>query len=221
MIIKYKNIFANLFYTLFITYFSLLSVHIAEAQAVKNKNYSRVGISKKASIEKINKVYIGIDFYWIVNRFDHIGYIYSKTHNAIRNRNFEDFLKDVSVSFGWRINNRFAIEVGYTHLGNVKSLDNTAVHFNGVYLDGIVFAQIASFKYTSIETYFSVGYTMLHCSETTIFSHALKIGTGLQLKVYGPLALRVGVDYQYFGENNFSKQGFLTFKTGLNLYFNV
>ena len=47
-----------------------------------------------------------------------------------------------------------------------------------------------------------------------------KFGTGLIFNVLGPLSVNLGVDYIY-PMHHFANKGFLTFKTGFNLYLNI
>ena len=186
------------------------------------KNYSTIGINRSVTIEKINKFFFGANIYWIFNRFDggKIENVDVK-HNAIRNTGFTDYFKNLSLHLGWRANKYFAVEFGYLRFGNLKDLVENGTTFNGFYGDIIAFAQIASLKWTTFESYVSVGYFYTKCSETKKHGNGFKAGLGVQAKIYGPLAIKIGIDYYYPGNESFSKKGFLTLKTGLDLYFNV
>lgn len=188
--------------------------------------YAKIGENSRSSIEKYGKFYIGADVHWMMQRFDK-GNIMIGTENikiaknALNSKGLSSLLSNFLARAGYRINKYVALELGYIRFGNLKDLNMVKSVFNGGLADIVFFGQIASFKYTTIESYFSVGYFFLKANNHKDFAHGFKTGLGVQAKVYGPIALRVGIDYYYPGDKLFSKKGFLSFKTGLELYFNV
>ena len=188
--------------------------------------YAKIGENSTSLIDKYGKFYVGIDFHWMMQRFDK-GNVMVGTEsikiakNALESKGLSSLLSNLLVRAGYRINKNFAIELGYIRFGNLKDLNMEKTIFNGGLADVVFFGQIASFKYTTIESYFSVGYFFLKANNHEDFAHGFKTGLGLQAKIYGPIALRVGIDYYYPGDKLFSKKGFLSFKTGIELYFNV
>lgn len=202
--------------------FSLLFVFVQEKvfATTKSKKYSDIGITKTASVNKINRFYVGIDFYWLVRRFDtgRFGIIDIKK-NAIHESEFFSRFKNLSTHIGWRMNEYIAIELGYLHFGNTINLASVEEALNGAFTDVYFYQKIMSNKYTCLETYATIGFFFTHGSVTKQYGYGFKTGAGLQLKIYGPVAIKVGIDYYYPGSDIFSKKGFLTLKTGFDLYF--
>lgn len=218
-----KNIFSLLkvkklvYLCLLISLFLVCKANGAFASVQK---YSNIGITKTASIEKINKAYVGVDFYWLVRRFDagKWGTIQIKK-DAIFDGDFFSRFKNFSAHVGWRMNGNVALEVGYLHLANVINLASTQETLNGAFVDIYFYQQITSNKYTCLESYAHFGFFFTHGAITKKYGYGFKTGGGIQLKIYGPLAVKFGIEYYYPGSKFFSRQGFLTLKTGFDLYF--
>ena len=98
--------------------FALCLRNVALAETAKKK-YTEIGITKTASINKINKAYVGFDFYWLIRRFDKgtLGVVRIK-QDAIFDSDFFSRFKNFSAHLGWRINEYVAVEAGYLRFGN-------------------------------------------------------------------------------------------------------
>ena len=216
-IVGYRKVF-------FLTTFFLLCVQnmsFAETnKTYKAKKYNDIGITKTASINKINRAYIGFDVYWLIRRFDKgtLGIVQIRK-NAIFDGDFFSRFKNFSAHIGWRINEYMAVEAGYLRFGNIINLSSTQETLNGAFADLYFYQQITSNKYTCLESYASMGFFFTHGSISKKYGYGFKVGGGIQLKIYGPLAVKFGVEYYYPGSNIFAKEGFLTLKTGFDLYF--
>lgn len=216
-VIKYSKVFVLAFF--FISYLQNISL-AATQRTYKVKKYSDIGISKTASINKINKAYVGFDFYWIIRRFDKgmLGMVKIKK-DAIFDGDFFSRFKNFSAHIGWRMNEYVAFEAGYLRFGNVINLSSTQETLNGAFADIYFYQKITSNKYTCLESYASIGFFFTHGSLSKKYGYGFKTGGGIQLKIYGPLAVKFGIEYYYPGSNIFAKEGFLTLKTGFDLYF--
>ena len=212
-IVGYRNVF-------FLTTFFLLcmqNLSFAETnKTYKTKKYTEIGITKTASINKINRAYIGFDVYWLIRRFDKGTKI---KQDAIFDGNFFSRFKNFSAHIGWRINEYVAIETGYLRFGNVINLSSMQETLNGAFAGVYVYKHITSNKYTCLESYASIGFFFTHGAISKKYGYGFKVGGGIQLKIYGPLAVKFGIECYYPGNNIFAKEGFLTLKTGFDLYF--
>lgn len=187
-----------------------------------NKNYTKIGSENYSQKNKWLKFYVGFDVNWYVKRFG--GNISSLLRNAptIHSTNFWRRWQDFDLYGGVRLLRFLGAEVGYTHFGNVVAKDGKKTNLDGAFASALLYTpHFNLFDLFSLESYVSAGGTMLF--DTTNGGKpffGLRCGTGVIAKVYGTIAVNAGVDY-YYPSGSFSKKGFLTVKTGINIYLSI
>ena len=181
------------------------------------KNYSKIGVEEYTQNSIWRKYYSGISFDWWFKKFGTIT-------GSDRHVNITDFFRrfqNLNVYFGARFYRFFGAEIGYTHFGNVLSKEGKKNSIDGFYITSTFFTPMVDLKYTNIEGYLNIGFATLFTGINNMKPNvALKVGGGAVLQVYGPISFNVGIDY-YYPIKCFAEKGFITFKTGLNVYLNI
>ena len=180
--------------------------------------FAKIGERTKAIEFPMKIFYLGLDINWIATRF---GMTNGVDNKAVFKGSFFRRFQDIDVHIGWRFHKNVAVEVGYLYFGNIRNIQNLATTIHGAYIDIIGYTPFIDLKYTTLEFYGSIGgfYGSSSKSYKASFGGA-KFGAGIQAKIYGPTALRVGIDYYYPFDKQIAKSGLLTFKTGFQIYFN-
>lgn len=181
----------------------------------KYKNYSKIGFEKYSQKNIWQKKYVGVDINWYMKR------IGDDVKGQIFYSNFLRRLQNLDIYAGMRIFKYFGSEIGYTHIGNFTAKNGEKRSLDGMYITAVFYSHVIDLKYSSIESYISVGGAMLAgVMNKGRPEFGAKFGGGVIVHLYSTVALNIGLDY-YFPFHSYTNKGFFAVKTGINLYLNI
>ena len=188
--------------------------NIITVKKVSNQEYSKIGNEEDTRKNPWRKIYAGIDIHWAGKRFG------DNVDGFIAFPNFWRRFQNLDAYVGVRMFRFFGVDLGGRRIIKKKSKHAKKDRMDGAYLSGMFYTPHLDLKYTTVEGYISVGGSMLFGINGNKPDFGAKFGTGLIFNVLGPLSVNLGVDYIY-PMHHFANKGFLTFKTGFNLYLNI
>ncbi|GEM_PF-5401680 len=189
----------------------------------QNKNYAKIGVEDYSQKNPWFKFYVGVDINWHAIRFGGgASELSGEDPSAMHSFNFWRRFQNLDVYGGARLHRFFGAEIGYMHLGNVDAKNGKKMNLDGMFISAMGHTpHLDLAEMFSLEGYASAGGAMIF--DTTNGGKPFlsgKFGCGILAKIYGTLAVNAGIDY-YYPTGSFSKKGFMTIKTGVNVYLSI